>query len=462
VRPALGALLHGVAACCVALTALTGGSLLAFVAAPVSLLLAAQALAVGRGISPEAPRRSVGLGLLGLASGALFLAAARPGAALFVAGFGVAVVLWGTRAALAFDPPPRGCALPKGFHPLLHLGVAADETIRLGFELKGLCVRGPEYTRVAAEARIAADRNREQGWIARPERAHPIPPPLEKPQLAACWLRGVGAAERLSFASEFQPQDPEIRNEYLAALRNRTAHATLLRRPHAPRPTLIVVEGAGMARVARGAGLQWLHRTLGLDLALFVLPLQGPPSPRRGSGLGWLGGHPLWTNAVLGQGVWDLRRLVGYLRSQGAPAVGVFGVGLGGYAAAVFASVEEGLACAVAMTVPASLEALFWRQLPPPRRAEARAAGLTPHVLENAWARHAPLRLRPRVPHAARLVVGGLADRIVPPDQVGALWEHWGQPAVHWYPGTHLAWRGAAAMRGSIGAHLRECLASTA
>jgi hypothetical protein len=463
VKPAVGLLVHAGGALVLAFAALGSGPLVSFVAAPVVFLLVAQVLAVRRGPGPEAPRRSVGLGLLTLGFSLLLLVAAGPAVALLVAAAGLALLLWGTHTSLEFDSPPRGRMLPPGFDPLLHAGVAADETIRLGVELVRLRNPGPELDQAAAKARIAADRNREQGWLDRPERAHPIPPPLEKPQLVSCHVRGSGAAERLSFASEFEPLDPEVRDEYLALRRNRITQVTLFRDRRLPRPALIFVLGYGMGWApldARVAGVPWLRRDLGLDVALFALPLHRARSPGRRAGAGFLEGYPLWTNAVMGQAIWDLRRLAGYLRAEGAPAVGVFGLGSGGLAAAVLASVEEGLACAVAMTAPASLEALFWRLIGPARRAEVRAAGLTPHVLERAWARHAPLRLRPHVPHAARLVVGGLADRIVPPEQVAALWEHWGQPAVHWFPGTHVLWRGTDAIRQCVATHLRETLLS--
>jgi hypothetical protein len=465
VRPAVGLIVHGASALVLALAALGSGPLVSFVAAPVALLLVTQALAVRRGSGPNAPRRSVGLGLATLAFSLLFFATAGPGVALLVVAAGIALLLWATHTALEFDSPPRGRMLPPGFDPLLHAGVAADEAIRLGLELIRLRNPSPEQAQAAAEARIAADRNRDQGWLDRPERAHPIPPPLEKPQLVSCQVRGSGSAERLSFASEFEPLDPEVREQYLALRRNRVAQATLFRNRHRPRPALIFVHGYGMGWApldARAAGVEWLRRDVGLDVAVFALPLHKVRSPERRAGAGFLEGYPLWTNAVMDQAVWDLRRLAGFLRAEGAPAVGVFGLSSGGLAAAVLASVQEGLACAVAMTTPASLEALFWRLLGPARSAEVRAAGLTPHLLGRAWARHAPLRLRPRVPHSARLVVGGLADRIVPPEQVTALWEHWGQPGLHWFPGTHVAWRQADEIRQRIGTHLRETLLSAA
>jgi hypothetical protein len=36
------------------------------------------------------------------------------------------------------------------------------------------------------------------------------------------------------------------------------------------------------------------------------------------------------------------------------------------------------------------------------------------------------------------MIIGGLGDRLTPPEQTRLLWEHWHQPRLHWYPGNHL------------------------
>src|SRR4051812_20147186 len=38
----------------------------------------------------------------------------------------------------------------------------------------------------------------------------------------------------------------------------------------------------------------------------------------------------------------------------------------------------------------------------------------------------------------ARMIIGGLGDRLAPPSQAEALWEHWGRPRIHWFPGNHV------------------------
>ena len=54
--------------------------------------------------------------------------------------------------------------------------------------------------------------------------------------------------------------------------------------------------------------------------------------------------------------------------------------------------------------------------------------------------------------------MAGLADRICTPDQARALYEHWERPAIHWFPGTHMAPIGRRATRERIEQHLRDTL----
>jgi hypothetical protein len=455
------ALLLVATAALVAGTGLALGPVSAFCASPVAVWLVIRAVAVRERVTADDSRRLVGAGVATAILGLAFALAGAVLAGVAVVAAGGAVVAAATQSAFRFDPPPQGTGAPETSQAALTAAVALDEGVKLWWELARLCRRGGDAQQIAAEVRAAADRNHERGWIDHPGRSHLRPPPLEKPEIRGQLLRGLGRVERLTFASEFEPQDPEIREAYLDVRNNRTAHAVLWRHEGRLRPTLICVHGYEMGRIAIDARL-WnvdeLHRTLGLDVAAVILPLHGPRSPGRRSGAGFLDGHPLFGSAAVAQAVWDLRRIWGWLRAEGAAEIGTLGFGLGGYITAVLASVEDGLACAVPALPVVSLENLVWRQMPPLRRAQVRAAGLTEHLLRTAWARHSPLRMRPRVSHEARLIVGGLADRVVPPAEVEALWEHWGRPSVHWAPGSHFAWIGNRAVRARLASHLRANL----
>ncbi|MDX1649698.1 MAG: hypothetical protein R3263_07570, partial [Myxococcota bacterium] len=374
---------------------------------------------------------------------------------------GVATAWAGARRSLADAPAPEGVPVPADRPVGSHVAAAVDETMRAVWSATALLDPPPQPHAIADALRAAAARHREDGILEDPSRAHPLPPALEKPEIRRLPVRRAGEAEHLVYESEFEPGDPEVRDGYLGAVRNRTAHAYLWRHRDGPRPTLLCLHGYGMGRVAWDVGawdVRWLHRELGLDVVLPVLPLHGPRALARRSGAGFLDAHPLWTNAAFAQAIWELRRLTGWLRSQGAPAVGVYGMSLGGYTTALFASLERGLACAVPSIPVASLSRLLWRDMPEERRLASEAVGLDPQLLDDAWAPHAPLRHRPRVAPDARLIVAGAIDRITPPDQALALWDHWERPALHWFPGSHLVPLGRAQTRARLASHLRAHL----
>jgi hypothetical protein len=410
---------------------------------------------------PDAPRHWVGVGLASAGAAALMLAAGGGWLALVALALALVVLARGVRASLALEPQPCGVT-PPGSPAALAAALLIDEATAVSGAVARRIRPRLDFARVAADVRAAADRNREHGWLEHPELAYPPPPPLEKAWVASVRLRGSGEAEQLRFASGFEPLDPEVRDAFAALHGNRTATATLWRRRGAPQPTLVVLHGhrQGFALLdAIAWQVRWLHGELGLDVAHLALPLHGPRSTGWRSGAGFLDGHPGLTCAALAQSVWDLRRLCGWLRAQGAPALGIAGYGLGGYVAALFASLDGGLANALLFAPVVDLAELSWRRLPSSLRAEARAAGLTEHWLAAAFARHAPLRLRPHVPHAARLLVAGAVDRVTPPSHMLALWEHWGRPACHWQPGGHVVWRDRATLHARVAGHLRATLA---
>lgn len=454
-------LLLGTAVWVAAVSLVGGGWIAALAGLGVAALLGLAATNASLSEHPKAPRRVVGAGGVALAFALAHLLLGGGAAAVVSLVLALAVVYAGTQLALerlpvARELPPRS---PRG--PALAAAVAADEALLLSWDGNGRIGLAGSPAWLAARLRAAAERNRERGWLEAPERAHPLPPALEKPSLARVALRGLGTAEHLEFESEHEPADPEVRDAFLAVRPNRTAHAWLWRHAGGPRPTLVCVHGYTGGRVAfdaRAFGALRLHRELGIDVALFALPLHGPRASGRHSGRGFLGGDPLWTNVACAQAVWDLRRLTGWLRAQGAPLVGIQGASLGGYVTALYASLDGRLACAVPRIPAVKLSQIVWSELAPDRRSALEAAGASESLLDEAWASHAPLRHRPQVAHEGRLIIGGAADRICTPDQTRALYEHWGRPEIHWFPGSHLVPLGGGALRLRLAAFLRQRL----
>ncbi len=431
------------------------------------LLLASSVLLVvvrvGRGPLRIAARWLVGSGLLGAAVGsALALAGAGPTGWLSAA-VGAGVISTGAWISLELEPPP-GPVTP-GVSPGLLTAVACDEAGRMAAEVTARLFGRWSIIGVSGVLEAAVDRYRERRWLEEPWRAHPEPPAPDSPSVDTRYVRGLGACEHVRFDSGYEPYDPEVRDWYLDLEPNRRAHAFLWRQPGGPRPTVICLHGYLMGHLAfdaRAFDVRRLHQELGLDVAMAILPLHGPRSIGRWSGAGLFAAHPLAMNAMLGQAIWDLRRLCAWLRATGVPALGLYGMSLGGYVAALLASLENDISCVVPTLPVSSFGSLIWRDFDDQERRAHAVAGIGEVLLEDLFAPNAPLRMQPRVPLRGRLVVAATADRVCPPGQALALWEHWGRPDIWWSPCSHLIPRRLAAERARIAGHLSENLLASA
>jgi len=309
-----------------------------------------------------------------------------------------------------------------------------------------------EVQRIHSEVIEAADLFESRGWVRDPASYHPAPPPLVAPAIDAARV-GFIRYEHLRFDSGYQPHVGEPgRDRWLALEHNRTAHAWVLRHAHEERPWLVCIHGWRMGapgfdlaafRAAR------LHRLSGFNVVLPVLPLHGPRATRW-SGDGFISGDALNTVHALAQATWDVRRLLTWIRSQGCPAVGVYGLSLGGYTAALLATLEARLDCVIAGIAPSDFVELGRTHSHPLIAALARY-GAPPEAEARSVLRVvSPLAAPPRVPWQGRYLFGGLADRMVPRRQVRALWEHWERPRIAWYNGSHLSFSGEREVRALL------------
>jgi hypothetical protein len=250
-----------------------------------------------------------------------------------------------------------------------------------------------------------------------------------------------GRYEVVSFPSGYEPYPEEPgRDRWLADRRNSIAYAWVLRHRE-PRPWLVCVHGAGMGHPAgdlRAFRAAWLHQTLGLNVAL---PIQARHGPRREGapfGVGFPSDDLLDNVHAVAQSVWDIRRVVAWAREQSDTAIGLHGISLGGYTTALVAGLEPDLACAIVGVPAVDFAELMDRHATARFRAQPGydAIGELAHRAHRVIA---PLALPPLVPRDRRFIYAGLADRLVHPvRQVRALWEHWEQPAIAWFPGSHV------------------------
>jgi hypothetical protein len=207
------------------------------------------------------------------------------------------------------------------------------------------------------------------------------------------------------------------------------------------RPWLVCIHGYQMGTPMVDLSAfrpEWLHRELGLNLILPVLPLHGPRT------IGGACGRRLPRRASCSTPCTRWRRRCGTSAgcSRGcarrARADRVYGLSLGGYSTALVSSLDDGLACVIAGIPATDFARLFFRHAPALQRLEAELNGIEERHMEEIHRVVSPLVLECRVPADQRYIFAAVADRLVPPDQVRDLWRHWDEPRIEWYQGAHL------------------------
>jgi alpha-beta hydrolase superfamily lysophospholipase len=357
------------------------------------------------------------------------------------------------------DPPtPEPLGLPTRL--LVAAAAATDVPIRTGLASIMLGAALPwgltpgawrERERLRFYAELAHSRDPDTVFAEPPDG---VAVELSRPGRLAFRAPG-GSVSLLRFESPYVALNPALREHYARFTRNAKAWAQHWRHDDGPRPTLCVIHGFGASPYALNSAffaLPWLY-SKGYDVLLYLLPFHGPRrdllSVVNGSGLFAHG--PSHFNEAMLQAVHDFRIFVDHLEAAGVTQVGVTGLSLGGYVSALLAAAEPRLRVVIPNAPVTSIPRLIPDYFPASLGvAAASIAHRTPlRLVEEALAIHAPLNY-PRVMDKERLmIIGGRGDRLAPPEQSVLLWEHWGRPRLHWYPGNHI-------LHVNRGAYLRE------
>jgi dienelactone hydrolase len=382
-------------------------------------------------------------GLLGVPLALPAFWVAGPATALLLVGASIASYLTAGAVAVRWEPHTPDVPLPE---PSLGLSaqVAADEVV-LGTMLMTLpIVSGDAWSRIRGEVIEARELFESKGWLEKPETYHLDAPELDAPRLVPRRSRGLDF-EHLSFESGYEPHaDEPGRARWLDYTPNRTAHAWVVRHAGPPRPWLVLIHGFQLGNPLVDFGLfdpRYFAQKLGLNLVYPVLPFHGERKVGRRSGDGFLTGDILDAVHAEAQAMWDIRRILAWVREQGAPAVGVHGVSLGGYQTALLSTLDSELACAIPGIPLTDISRALWRHGPDLLIRHGENVGVQRDEVSEVLSVISPLALEPRVPHARRYIFGAVSDRLVPPDQVRDLWEHWQRPRIVWYPGAHVTFQ---------------------
>lgn len=234
-----------------------------------------------------------------------------------------------------------------------------------------------------------------------------------------------------------------------------------LHEPGKPRGTVLALHGFTMGNPRIDAVVllasQWYRR--GLDVALLTLPHHGARTP---VGARFSGEHFAVPNvARLGEAVreaiYEIRQLVHWLKDESGAPVGVLGLSLGGYLAALAGGLCDELDFVVPMVPPVCIGDLAWRFFTGTRHyREGGESALSQEELRRAFRIHSPLTFPLRIPRERAMIVAGRGDRIVPPEHPAALARHWGEPHLHWFSGSHLAPFGRDRIVRTVAHHLQR------
>jgi hypothetical protein len=255
--------------------------------------------------------------------------------------------------------------------------------------------------------------------------------------------RRGGTVTDLSWHSDFSLLDPEVAERYGSARENALSVARRFQRGPG-RPAAILIHGYMAGPFAFEERIWPLAEldAAGFDVVLFTLPFHGA---RARTGYGAVpefpGEDPRLNVEGFRQAMFDLQNLVTWLLANGHPRVGVIGMSLGGYTAALLASVEARLDFLVPV-IPLSSLGDFAREQgslsPVPEEAATQHT-----LLESIYRRVSPLSRPSLVPPERCLVVAAKADRVTPAAHARRLSVHLRAPLQSFY-GGHLLQLGRA------------------
>lgn len=321
-----------------------------------------------------------------------------------------------------------------------------------------------EVERVVEELRVTLALHRARGWDDDPHAYHVWPPPLREPQVQReRWL--ATPFERLTWASDYEPWEGlPARERWLADERNRTAHAVVLRHKGPPRPWVVCLHGLGTGIPAAdipGFRVRHLHHSMGFNVVLPTLPRHGPRGPGRLGAQTVLSYDHAEAVIAVAQAVWDVRRIVDWIRRDaGAQGVAVHGVSLGGLVAGLLASLGDEFEAVIAGIPVVNIPDLFRAHLPWRVRRRPWLADVLGDTAAEVHRVISPLAVAPEIPADRLYLYAGVGDRMVPTSQAVSLARHWEGGSTLWFPGDHIGATWSRDVRAFVDAALSERLSS--
>ena len=211
--------------------------------------------------------------------------------------------------------------------------------------------------------------------------------------------------------------------------RNNTVHGRLYtaEKPWQDKPTLILLHGWN-AQTAYRTLFPHIARRLtkrGVNVAMFELPYHSRRKPRgKGAIKNFLSGDLVHVAQATHQAMADARALIAWLKEEGCPRVGLWGISLGAWLSGMLACTESRVDFAVLMTPVARLDRLI---------AEVDFCAPIRRSLGDTRVRLDSLNLatrRLKVSPDDILVVASEHDLFAPIATIEELWLAWNRPTL--------------------------------
>lgn len=247
-------------------------------------------------------------------------------------------------------------------------------------------------------------------------------PPVAVPVIR--W-RGGG---RFTFDSRVRTDWPENNRVYGRVYRAQGAGLD--------RPTVLLLHGwnGEMIYATQFPWVAWRLGRRGLNTVTVELPYHGRRRPRRGGvALNFVSGDLGQMVEAVHQSLADIRAVERWLRSEGAPAVAVWGISLGAWLAGLAVRETNRFAAAVLMTPLVDMERAL---------AELPFFGATRESLARDPVGMEAFNLAahpPGLESSKILVVAGRHDLFAPQATVERLAQAWGHPEVWSLPHGHIS-----------------------
>ncbi len=283
-------------------------------------------------------------------------------------------------------------------------------------------------------------------YAGRPlEELFPAPSRVPEVSVHARWRVPGLISEDIEFRSLHVPIERKFRRRYLEDYCE-THHVYARRiRPVAARrrPRLLYLHGYMQPEsyIEEFTLLTSMALRLNVEVIQMQFPYHGRRTPRGSR----FSGELYWTADMvrsfeaLRQTLLDARTLLSWLIREDDRPVGVSGLSLGGALTLCLTCLEERFAFSVPLAAHMDLEALVAdAPVLAKMRRDLRSFGWGREEFGKFVAAVGWHDLLPKLPAARILLVAASNDRFFAPRVVKGMWQHWGKPAIHWYPTSHM------------------------